>query len=86
MPVISRFYGIIVQIFYDDHAPPHFHATYGEYELVVRIQPILILAGEAPARVRSMVLEWTALHQQELLDNWQRCRDGQAPLPIDPLE
>ena len=85
MPIISRFYGIDIQMFYNDHAPPHFHATYGDDELVVQINPIMIMEGDVRPRVRSMVLEWAALHQAELLTNWQRCRSGQAPAPIDPL-
>jgi hypothetical protein len=86
MPVVSRFYGIIIRMFYRDHLPPHFHVEHGEYELVVEINPIRIKEGKAPNRVRSMVLEWAALHQQELLDNWHRCRTGQAPLSIESLE
>jgi hypothetical protein len=70
MPTISQFYGIAIRMFYNDHAPPHFHAVYGEYELIVGVSPIAILIGSAPGRVRSMVLEWAALHQQELQDNW----------------
>ena len=85
MPIISRFYGIDIKMFYNDHAPPHFHALYGDDELVVRINPIMIMEGEAAARVRSMVLEWAALHQQELGENWERCRAGQAPARIEPL-
>lgn len=86
MPVISQFYGIIIRMFFNDHAPPHFHAVYRDYELIVGIQPIVVLRGRAPQRVRSMVLEWAVLHQQELLDDWQRCRDADAPQPIAPLE
>lgn len=86
IPEISRFYGIVVRMFYNDHAPPHFHAVYGEHELIVGVSPIAVLAGAAPARVRSMVLEWAALHQGELLDDWERCRQGAAPRPIEPLE
>jgi hypothetical protein len=86
MPTIARFYGIIIRMFYDDHMPPHFHATYGEYELVIGISPITILEGKAPARVRSLVLEWAALHQQELWNDWERCRNNEPPLPIEPLE
>jgi hypothetical protein len=85
MPEISRFYGIIIRMFYNDHAPPHFHALYGEYELIVAILPPAIVAGDAPARVRSMVLEWAAQHEQELLEDWQRCRRGEAPARIAPL-
>ena len=65
---------------------PHFHAIYGEYELIVGISPITILEGKAPNRVRSMILEWTALHQEELSENWNRCRQGEQPSPIAPLE
>jgi hypothetical protein len=73
-------------MYYADHAPPHMHAEYGEYELVVAFAPIMVLAGNAPFRVRSMVLEWAALHQQELLSNWERCRGARPPLGIEPLE
>jgi hypothetical protein len=86
VPVISRFYGILIRMFFADHAPPHFHAAYGSDELVVGIMPIRILEGRASARVTSMVLEWTALHQDELMLDWQRCRDAQNPLPIAPLD
>ncbi|MBA2671805.1 MAG: DUF4160 domain-containing protein [Gemmatimonadetes bacterium] len=86
MPIISRFYGIVIRIFYDDHAPPHFHASYAEHELIVGIAPIAILNGEAPSRVRSMVLEWSALHQAELLTNWECCHTGVVPSAIAPLE
>jgi hypothetical protein len=86
MPEISRFYGIVIRMYYSDHAPPHMHAEYGEHELVVAFAPIMILAGSVPFRMRSMVLEWAALHQQELLQDWERCRAGQVPTPIVPLE
>ena len=86
MPTISRFYGIIIRIFFNDPAPPHFHASYGEHELIVGIQPIPILEEHAPQQVRPMVLEWAALHQHELLADWQHCRNAAAPVPIAPLE
>jgi hypothetical protein len=86
MPTISRFYGISIRLFYHDHAPPHFHAVYGDDELIVAIMPISILHGEAPGRVRSLVLEWAALHQAELVENWNRCRQAEPPLPIAPLD
>ncbi len=86
MPEISRFYGIVVRMYYADHAPPHVHAEYGEHELVVGIAPIMILAGSAPYRVRSMVLEWVGLRQQELAHDWERCQTGEPPLPVEPLE
>ena len=86
MTTISRFYGIVIRMFYHDHAPPHFHALYGNCELLVGIDPTTILAGEAPGRVRSMVQEWAALHQQALKANWDRCQAGQVPVAIAPLE
>lgn len=86
MPVISEFYGIIIRMFYNDHAPPHFHAIYGEFELIVGVSPIKLLEGKAPNRVKSMVLEWAALHQTELIENWERCRKPEQPLLIEPLE
>ena len=73
-------------MYFADHSPPHFHAVYAEYEIVVGISPITVLAGSAPVRVRSMVLEWATLHQDELSDDWQRCRRAEQPLPIDPLD
>jgi hypothetical protein len=85
MPTISEFYGIIIRMFFTDHNPPHFHAIYGEFELVVAISPIRIISGKVPNRVRSMVLEWAALHQEELLEDWNRCQKGGDIFRIDPL-
>lgn len=86
MPELSCFFGIIIRMYYDDPPPPHFHALYSGREARVGIDPIIILQGDLPRRAVSMVLEWTALHQQELLDNWQRVRDSQPTRRIEPLE
>ena len=86
MPVISSFYGITVKMYYNDHPPPHFHAEYGENEVVIQISPVKLLLGSAPKRVCSMIFEWSGLHQEELNDNWGRARRGEVLLPIDPLE
>jgi hypothetical protein len=86
MPIISMFYGIVIKMFFDDHAPPHFHAEYGEYELVITISPIKIIQGDAPKRVKSMVLEWSALHQEELMNDWELCKMMQSPVAIEALE
>lgn len=86
MPIISQFYGIIIRMFRKDHEALHFHASYGEHELLVGIEPSTILEGHAPPRVRSMVVEWAVRHQSELLQNWERCRRTQAPHPVEPLE
>jgi len=63
----------------------HFHAIYGEHELVVAIEPLAIIQGDAPASVRCMVLEWAIRHQRELLEAWRRCGAGLRPQPIAPL-
>jgi len=86
MPTISVFYGIVIKMFYDDHSPPHFHAEYAEHELIVGISPIRVIAGSAPVRVRSLVFEWAALHQEELQEDWERCKALQPPTRIPPLD
>lgn len=86
MPILSKFYGIVIRMFFEDHAPPHFHAEYNEFELLVGISPIKILQGKAPKRVESMVLEWAALHQEELVMAWDQCSKPEHPNKIDPLE
>ncbi len=85
MPQISYFLGVIIRMFYREHNPPHFHAYYGDYEALIDIQKNDILSGNLPPRVLGLVVEWTALHKQELMDNWERSK-LQAPLmSIEPL-
>jgi hypothetical protein len=86
MPIVSRFYGIIIRMFFDEHAPPHFHAFYGDHALVVRIAPFGVLEGRAPARVVALVREWAKSHRDELLDNWERGREHRKLKRIAPLE
>ncbi|MFZ4512950.1 MAG: DUF4160 domain-containing protein [Geothrix sp.] len=86
MPELARFFGIVVVMLYRDHAPPHFHAFYGEEEWRVGIQPIRVLTGGGSGRVRSLLLEWAALHQDELLADWVRAQNREPLLPIDPLD
>lgn len=85
MPVLSKFYGIVVRMLFAPLLGAHFHALYGDDELVVSIDPVAIIQGQAPARVRYMVLEWATRHQNELLEAWARCRSGLKPQPIAPL-
>ena len=85
MPEISRFYGITVKMYYGDHAPPHFHAEYGDDELVVQIDPVAELAGYLPRRAAGMVLDWAVIHQAELLNAWQLVQTNLPPPKIDPL-
>ena len=86
MPEISRFLGIVIAMFYKDHNPPHFHATYGEHEIAVRISDGEVLWGTFPRRALGHVLEWREAHQAELDEDWERARAHQPLKPIDPLE
>jgi hypothetical protein len=86
MPEISRFFGIIIRMYFDDHDPPHFHAIYGESEAQIAIDPIRVIMGQLPGRAISMVLEWAALHQHELADNWRRLHASQSAQKVSPLK
>jgi len=85
MPEISRFYGIIIAMFYSEHNPPHFHARYGGDKAAVEIRTLRILEGTLPPRSLGLVIEWASQHQEELLSDWERARSGLAPEKIEPL-
>jgi hypothetical protein len=86
MPTISSFYGILIQMFWNDHAPPHFHASYGEYTGIVDINSLLMLEGNLPRRALNLIIDWAELHQKELLTDWELCAQKQKPLKIEPLK
>ncbi len=85
MPVISRFLGIVIAMYWDDHAPPHFHAKYAEYEVTVNILTGVV-EGKFPKRALRHVLEWYDLHREALIENWDLCQKDEAPKIIEPLE
>jgi hypothetical protein len=85
MPELSRFYGTVIKMYFDDHPPPHFHAEYGDHEAVIQIRNLAIVAGALPARATGMVLEWAALHQRDLLSAWQRAVRREPLGKIEPL-
>ena len=85
MPRISAFYGIVIAMYYRDHAPPHFHAKYGEHEAQVLIDDGRVLHGWLPPRAATLVREWARLHRTELVDNWARAVSGERLVTIDPL-
>ncbi|MBI3004216.1 MAG: DUF4160 domain-containing protein [Ignavibacteriales bacterium] len=85
MPEVSRFLGIIIAMFYNEHAPPHFHAKYGDFEVTVTIETGVV-SGEFPKRALSHVLEWLQLHKAELLKNWELAKLRKPLNKIDPLE
>jgi len=85
MPTISRFYGILIQMYFADHPPPHFHALYAEFEALIAIQTFEVLRGELPPRAMALVLEWAQQHRNELMRDWQLCVQNQIPERIRPL-
>jgi hypothetical protein len=85
MPEISRFLGIIIAMYYRDHSPPHFHAMYGEFEMIVTIESGA-MTGDFPARAAALVQEWRRLHCAELMDAWSSARAGMPLHRIEPLE
>jgi hypothetical protein len=85
MPTISRFYGILIQMYFGDHVPPHFHAIYAEYEALIDIRTFAVIRGELPNRAMALVLEWAQQHRDELLRNWNLCVQNQIPADIRPL-
>ena len=85
MPTICYFYGIAIQMFSNDHAPPHFHALYGEDEAIIAIETLRVSRGSLPRRALVLVLEWAENHQAELMENWELCRRHQMPRQILPV-
>ena len=85
MPELSRFYGTVIKMYFDDHPPPHFHAEYGEHEAVIHIETLGMMAGSLPPRATGMVLEWASLHQQELMSAWQNAVRREPVAKIEPL-
>lgn len=85
MPEISRFYGIIIRMYFQDHNPPHFHAEYQGMKAEYGIKTLDLLAGKLPARAHAMVLEWASLHKDELMNNWQKAIVPTTLDSIDPL-
>lgn len=86
MPTISMFYGIVIQMFWNDHAPPHFHALYAEYEAIIDLKTLEVMRGNMPKRALVLVLEWASEHRNELMEDWKLCEQNKMPLKIPPLE
>ncbi len=86
MPEISRFLGIIIAMYYNDHVPPHFHAKYGGHEALIGIESGEVLAGQLPPRVLGLVEEWRELHRAELVEDWALAESRKPLRKIDPLE
>ena len=86
MPEISRFLGIIITMYYNDHSPPHFHVRYNKQKAIIDINSLSILQGKLSPRVLGLVIEWATLHQTELRENLERARNQQLICKIEPLE
>ena len=85
MPEISRFFGIVVSMYFDDHSPPHLHASYGSDRVRVAIETMEVLSGALPPRALALLVEWMAIHRAELRENWTRARSGRPLVRIEPL-
>ena len=86
MPRVSTFYGIVIAMYYQDHALPHFHARYGDHEALIDIQALRILQGWLPRRALALAFEWANLRQAELLSDWNAAASGVPLAPIAPLD
>lgn len=86
MPELSRFFGIVIRMFYSDHEPAHFHAIYGEYEALIEVDTLSMFRGSLPRRALALILEWAALHRTELREDWRRARNGETLNEIEPLD
>jgi len=85
MPEISRFYGIIIAMFWDEHNPPHFHARYGSHNAALEIESLRLLDGKLPPRALGLVVEWASQHHDDLRANWEKARNQNPLQKIDPL-
>lgn len=85
MPEISRFLGIRIYMYYEEHSPPHFHAKYAGQMAVVDIASLAVIKGDIPGRALGLVVEWGRLHRAELEANWARARQAEPLWPVEPL-
>lgn len=85
MPTICTFFGISIRMYFDDHAPPHFHAYYAEHEVELSIETLEVLEGALPRRALALVVEWAIEHRPELRENWLRAQHHEPLARIAPL-
>ena len=85
MPEISRFLGIVIRMFFNDHPPPHFHVEYQEFEAKIDLERFELVEGELPNRIRALVVRWAELHRDELMENWLRREQKKQLQKINPL-
>ena len=85
MPEVSRFFGIVSTMYYDEHNPPHFHARYGSDRAAIEIETLRVREGRLPSRVLGLFVEWASEHQEEFMANWEAVRIDTPPSRIAPL-
>ncbi|MDQ3659955.1 MAG: DUF4160 domain-containing protein [Actinomycetota bacterium] len=85
MPTISRFFGISIAMYFDDHGPPHFHARHPDGSAKIRIDTLEVIDSNLARRQLRFVLAWAELHQDELIENWRLARVGETLRSIEPL-
>ena len=86
MPEISRFFGVVIAMYWNDHGVPHFHAKYSGQRASFSIIELRLLEGGLPPRVTALVLEWAFLHRDELMENWNLAMAHKRLKPVKPLE
>jgi len=89
MPELARFFGIIIRMYLEAHAPhyePHFHAYYQDDVAIYTIDPLELISGSLPKRQQRLVEAWAELHQADLLTDWELLQSGKLPKKITPLQ
>lgn len=86
MPAISMFLGIIIRMYNNgsEHNPPHFHATYQDYNATFTLDGE-IKEGEMPKAQTKFIAAWAELHKDELIANWELAMNEEPLFKIDPL-
>jgi hypothetical protein len=85
MPEISRFLGIKIFMYFNEHNPPHFHVQYNEHKASIRIETLGVMEGKLPSKVLGLVVEWAEDHQSELMKNWNSMKESGDYRKIEPL-
>ena len=85
MREVSRFFGIVIRMFYDEHNPPHFHAEYSGNKAVFDFQGNVIMGNLSSRTATKLVREWIDLHTSELEEDWRFARESKELRKIEPL-
>lgn len=85
MPELSRFYGIVIKMYFEDHYPPHFHAEYADDSAIISIETLAVIEGRLRPRAMGLVAEWASMHQEDLRNAWNQARNLENPEKIPPL-